>query len=238
LPCRTAKHPAARDTIWRNTIVTRSSKAAKTAFAVVVKQDATDILSPDYSRADMVKRLVDANAKERLTLLSALPIGEIAALGGINATIGASINEALAHKLALKHGRDWANLIKQLPSQLCDADKERAKDIKQSLEELRETIAANCGGDKDKARNVLHRVKEWGRGERKAKGANSNVKRDLHTHLKSWDVMPSLYRRIMNDEGANESDMTLADAVAAWFSSNGIKPQSVLECKGPADWNA
>lgn len=216
----------------------RSSKAAKAALVVVAKQGATDILSPDYNRADMVKRLVDANAKERLTLLSALPIGEIAALGGINATIGASINEALAHKLGLKHGRDWAHLIRQLPSELCDADKERRKDINKSLEELRETIAANCGGDKDKARNVLHRVKEWGRGERKAKGANSNAKRDLHTFLKSWEAMPSIYRRIMNDEGANENDMALADNIAAWFTANNIKPQAVLECKGPADWQA
>lgn len=218
-------------------MVTRSSKAAKAAFVVVAKQGATDILSPDYNRADMVKRLVDANAKERLTLLSALPIGEIAALGGINATIGASINEALAHKMALKHGNDWAHLIRQLPSQLCDADKERRKDINKALEELRETIAANCGGDKDKARNVLHRVKEWGRGERKAKGAHSNVKRDLPTHLKSWDVLPDLYRRIMKDEGADaDIDMPLADAIAAWFSANGIKPQAVIECTGQAQW--
>ena len=219
-------------------MVTRSSKPAKAASVVVANVVAIDVSSPEYNRADMVKRLVDANAKERLTLLSALPIGEIAALGGINATIGASINEALAHKLALKHGRDWANLIRQLPSELCDADKERRKDVNKSLEELRETIAANCGGDKDKARNVLHRVKEWGRGERKAKGANSNVKRDLPTHLKSWDVLPSLYRRIMNDEGANENDMSLADNIAAWFTANNIKPQAVLECKGPADWQA
>ena len=219
-------------------MVTRSSKAAKAAFVVVAKQGATDVLSPEYNRADMVKRLVDANAKERLTLLSALPIGEIAALGGINATIGASINEALAHKLALKHGNDWAKLIRQLPSELCDTDKERRKDINKSLEELRETIAANCGGDKDKARNVLHRVKEWGRGERKAKGAKANAKRDLLTFLKSWEAMPSIYRRIMNDEGANENDMALADNIAAWFTANNIKPQAVLECKGPADWNA
>lgn len=219
-------------------MVNRSSKSAKAAFVVVAKQGATDILSPEYNRDDMIARLVDANAKERLTLLSALPIGEIAAIGGIVASIGASINEALAHKLALKHGRDWAHLIRQLPSQLCDADKERAKDIKQSLEQLRETISANCGGDKDKARNVLHRVKEWGRGERKAKGANSNAKRDLHTFLKSWEAMPSIYRRIMNDEGANDSDMALADNIAAWFTANNIKPQAVLECKGPAEWQA
>ena len=50
-------------------MVTRSSKAAKAAFVVVAKQGATDVLSPEYNRADMVKRLVDANAKERLTLI-------------------------------------------------------------------------------------------------------------------------------------------------------------------------
>jgi len=91
-------------------------------------------------RADILKRLASANAKERILILSALPMGEVAAIGGKIAGIGSSVYEVLNIKLCEKHGADWAHIAKALPSALGDADKERRKAIIASLESIRETV--------------------------------------------------------------------------------------------------
>lgn len=215
-------------------MVTRSSKAAKAALVPAnVSQDATSL-----NRVDVIARLADANAKERVLLLSALPMGDVAAIGGRIAGIGASVNEVLNIKLCEKHGADWAHIAKALPSDLCDADKERRKAITQSLESIRETVKANAAGDAQKASETIRRVKEWGLGVRQSKSnPKANEKRGLQDFLLSWDAMPSTYRRIMKDEGANDTDMALSDAIAAYFTAHKINPRAVLECPGRSAWN-
>lgn len=212
----------------------RKTNAAATLVASVQS------VAVEYNRTDAIKRLSDANAKERVLILSALPMGEVAAIGGIVGTVAASVNEVLAMKMADKHGIDWVAIAKALPADLADADKTRRKQINETLESIRETIKANSGGDNDKARNILHRVKEWGAGKRTSKASNpkANTKRALQDYLLSWDVMPSTYRRIMRDEGANENDMALGDAIAAYFTANSIKPRAVLDCTGESAWKA
>jgi hypothetical protein len=201
---------------------------------------AANVPATEYNRTDAIKRLSDANAQQRVLILSALPMGEVAAIGGIVSTVAASVNEVLAMKMADKHGTDWVAIAKALPADLSDADKTRRKQINESLESIRETIKANSGGDNDKARNILHRVKEWGAGKRTNKASNpkANTKRALQDYLLAWDVMPSIYRRIMKDEGARDSDMALGDAIAAYFTANKINPRSVLDCSGEAAWKA
>jgi hypothetical protein len=224
----------------------RSTKAAKAvapkAVALVPANPATDATS--INRVDVISRLANANAKDRLLLLTALPIGEIAAIGGRVAGIGASVNEALHVKLCEKHGNDWASIAKALPRDLCDADKERRKAINQSLESIRETVKANAAGDAQKASDTLRRVKEWGEGKRQSKSRpNANKKAALDTWALSWDVFPSAYRRIMKDDmedmsvAKSEALLGVADAMAAYFSACTINPKSVLECSGKTAWN-
>lgn len=217
----------------------RKSAAAK--VALVPANPAMDAMSLD--RSALLERLDKANAEERLLLLTALPIGEIAAIGGRVAKIGASVNEALHVKLCEKHGNDWAQIYKTLPRDLCDADKERRKAIHQSLESIRETVKANAGGDAQKGSDTLKRVKEWGLGIRKSKSApNANKKKPIEQWALSWDVFPSAYRRLMNDNmedvtsARSEALLGVADAMAAYFSACGINPQSVIDCKGSSDW--
>ena len=215
-------------------MTTRSVKAAK--VALVPANPGTDKTSLD--RADFLARLGNANAKERVLLLSALPMGEVAAIGGRVAGIGASVNEVLNLKMQERHGRDWAQLLKAVRSDLCDADKERRKDVEASIEAIRETVKANSGGDDAKARDIVRKVKNWGLGIHQSKSApKANAKRGLQDFLLSWDVMPSIYRRIQNDEGANDADMELGQAIAAYFTAHKIQPRAVLECKGRSDWN-
>lgn len=211
----------------------RSTKAAKAALVPAnVSQDATSL-----NRVDVIARLANANAKERVLLLSALPMGDVAAIGGKIAGIGASVNEVLNIKLCEKHGSDWASIAKALPADLCDADKERRKAINASLEAIRETVKANAAGDAQKASETIRRVKEWGLGIRQSKSKpNVNKKRNLQDFLLSWDAMPSIYRRIMSDEETCEADMQLADAIAAYFTANKINPRAVLECSGRSAW--
>lgn len=218
----------------------RSVKAAKAvapkAVALVPANPAKDATS--LNRVDVIARLANANAKERVLLLSALPMGDVAAIGGKIAGIGASVNEVLNIKLCDKHGNDWASIAKALPADLCDADKERRKAINASLESIRETVKANAAGDAQKASETIRRVKEWGLGIRQSKSRPKvNEKRGLQDFLLSWDAMPSIYRRIMKDEEACEADMSLADAIAAYFTANKIQPRAVLECAGRSGWN-
>ena len=216
--------------------MTTRKTAAKAATLVAATSVA--IVQPEYNRSDMIKRLANADAKERVVLLSGLVMGEVAALGGIVGTIASSVNEVLAVKMAGKHGNDWVAIAKAMPADLCEADKTRRKAILASLEGIRETVKANSGGNADKARDVLRRVKEWGEGVRNNKASNpkGNTKRGLQDFLLGWDMMPSTYRRIMKDEEACEADMALADAIAAYFTANKINPRAVLDCSGKSAW--
>jgi len=218
-------------------------KVAAKAALVPVNSVRVDVLSPEYNRADMVKRLADADAKQRVLLLSALPMGEVAALGGIVAKIGASVNEVLAIRMAELHGADWAKIAKSLPGDLNDADKERRKQINASLESIRETIKSNSGGNADKAREIVRSVKEYGLGKRKSRGAGSTKKQRLDVWAAQWEQFPMAYRRIKNDDmdgvkpAVADALLGIADAYAAFFTALGIKPQAVIECKGDSDWN-
>ena len=219
--------------------MTTRKTAAKASAATVACIDNPDTLVA-YSRVNAIKSLSAANAAQRVLILSALPMGEVAAIGGIVSTVAASVNEVLAMKMADKHGTDWAQLAKALPADLSDADKTRRKQINESLEGIRETIKANSGGDNDKARNILHRVKEWGLGVRKNKASNpkANTKRALQDYLLSWEMLPSTFRRISKDEGAGDDEMALSDAIAAYFKAKKINPRSVLDCTGETAWKA
>lgn len=203
------------------------------ALVASVAKDETSI-----NRIDIITRLSAANAQERILILTALPMGEIASIGGKVAGIGASVNEALNIKLVERHGADWVAIAKALPSNLSDADKERRKAINASLESIRESIKANAGGDAAQAANTIRRIKEWGEGKRQSKSnPKANEKRGLQAFLLSWDVLPSIYRRIMKDEEACEADMVLADDIAAYFKAHKIAPTAVLDCSGRSAWN-
>jgi len=214
-----------------------TTRKNNTVNAALVVAQPVNVAAPEYSRADMIARLGNASAEQRITLLRSIPMGEVAAIGGRVAGISQSVNEVLAMKMAEKHGSDWAQLLKMVRADLCDTDKQRRKDIDASLESIRETIKSNAGGDVGKAADTLRRVKEWGAGIRKSKSEpNANKKRALLDHLVSWDVLPALYRRIMNDEEAGPKEMELGAAITAYFTSRSISPRAVLECKGQSEW--
>jgi hypothetical protein len=221
-------------------MTTRKAAAKASAATAVVPAVASIEISNVFDHAAIIKELADAeSAQARMAILSKRTLGEVAAVGGRVANMGESVNETLNIKLCEKHGNDWAKLAKAMPSELSEGDKTRKKAITASLESIRETIQANSGGDKAKARNILHRVKEWGMGIRNSKASNpkANAKRALQDFLLSWDVMPSIYRRIMKDEGATDRDMALGDAIATYFTDNKISPRSVLDCTGETAWN-
>jgi hypothetical protein len=221
-------------------MTTRKAAAKASAATAVVPAVASIEISNVFDHVAIVKELADAeSAQDRIAILSKRTLGEVAAVAGRVANMGESVNETLNIKLCEKHGTDWAKIAKALPADLSEGDKTRKKAITASLESIRETIQANSGGDKAKARNILHRVKEWGLGIRNSKASNpkANTKRALHQFMLSWDVLPSMYRRIMKDEGAMETDMKLADAIAAYFEAHQIKPRSVLDCTGAAAWH-
>jgi hypothetical protein len=69
------------------------------------------------------------------------------------------------------------------------------KAIHASLESIRETVQANSGGNKDKARDIIRRVKEWGDGKRtnKATNAKGNAKQALDVWALKWDNFTSSY---------------------------------------------
>jgi hypothetical protein len=206
---------------------------------------AANVPAVEYNRTDIVARLTEADAKQRVVILTALPMGEIAAIGGKVANIGASVNEALNVKLCEKHGNDWANVYATPTADLSDADKTRKKQIHESLEGLRSTIQANTGGDKAKARDILRRVKEWGLGVHQNKQSNpkGNTKQSLDVWAMSWDNFPTSYRRIHNDpmesmtKEQSDAMLVVHDAMAAYFKVCKVSPQSVLDCSGKSAWN-
>ena len=218
-------------------MTTRKVNAAAAIVAAVPSIEISNV----FDHAAIIKELSDADsAQERMAILSKRTLGEVAAVGGRVAGIGESVNETLNIKLCEKHGDDWAKLAKAIPSELSEGDKTRKKAITASLESIRETIQANSGGDKAKARNIIHRVKEWGMGIRVSKASNpkANTKRALQDYLLSWEMLPSTFRRISKDEGAGDDEMALSDAIAAYFKAKKISPRSVLDCTGEAAWKA
>ena len=197
-----------------------------------------------YSRADAITRLADANAKERVLILSALPMGEVAAIGGKVGNIAASVNEVLNIKMCDKHGIDWVKVYNTTTANLSEGDKTRKKAIHASLESIRETVQANSGGNKDKARDILRKVKDWGMGKHQNKQSNpkGNTKQPLDVWALKWENFPMSYRRIMND---NMESMTVeqsgamlvaADAMAEYFKVCKISPKAVLDCTGESAW--
>ena len=184
------------------------------------------------------------DAQERMLVLSKRTLGEVAAVAGRVANMGESINETLNLKLVERHGADWVKVFNTTTAKLAEADKTRKKAITASLESIRETIQANTGGNKDKARNILHRVKEWGAGKRTNKASNpkGNAKQPLDVWALKWENFPMSYRRIMNDNmesmtpEQSEAMLVAADAMAAYFKVCKITPQSVLDCTGESAW--
>ena len=184
------------------------------------------------------------DAQERMLVLSKRTLGEVAAVAGRVANMGESVNETLNLKLVERHGADWVKVYNTTTAKLAEGDKTRKKAITASLESIRETIQANTGGNKDKARNILHRVKEWGAGKRTNKASNpkGNAKQPLDVWALKWENFPTSYRRIMNDNmesmTVEQSDamMNVADAMAAYFKVCGIAEQSVRDCSGDTAW--
>jgi len=217
-----------------------NTRKASAAIAIASVQPTVE-----FDRADTIARLSKADAKQRVVILTALPMGEIAAIGGKIANIGASVNEALNVKLCEKHGKDWAKVYATATTDLSDADKTRKKQIHESLEGLRATIQANTGGNKDKARDILRRVKEWGLGLHSSKQSNpkGNAKQSLDVWALSWDNFPTAYRRIHNDPmetmtvEQTGAMLVVMDAMAAYFKVCNISTQAVLDCSGKKAWN-
>jgi hypothetical protein len=220
--------------------------AAPAAIATALVAVPSIEISNTFDHVAIVKELADAeSAQERIAILSKRTLGEVAAVAGRVANMGESVNETLNLKLCEKHGKDWAKIAKASPAELSEGDKTRKKAITASLESIRETIQANSGGDKAKARNILHRVKEWGMGIRTSKASNpkGNAKQPLDVWALKWDNFPTSFRRIHNDamEGMTkeQSDAILDvhDAIAAYFKVCKISPQEVLNCTGETAWN-
>jgi len=159
--------------------------------------------------------------------------------------MGESVNETLNIKMIERHGEDWTLVSRTLPANLSDADKTRRKEIHASLEAIRETIQANSGGNKNKARDNIRRGKAWGDGKRNNKASNpkGNAKQPLDVWALKWENFPTSYRRIMNDDmerlttEQSEAMLGVADALAAYFKACNISPQAVLDCTGDSAWN-
>ena len=224
--------------------MTKVNTAAKASAATVPAVASIEICAK-FDHAAIITELGNAkDAQERLLILSKRTLGEVAAVGGRVAGMGESVNETLNLKLVERHGKDWVKVYNTTTAKLSEGDKTLKKAITASLESIRETIQANNGGDKAKARNIIHRVKEWGAGIRTNKASNpkGNAKQPLGVWALKWDNFPMSYRRIMDD---NMEDMTpakqeamlkVADAMAAYFKVCEITAQSVLDCTGDTAW--
>jgi hypothetical protein len=219
--------------------------SAATPVASVQPIVASIEISNVFDHASIITELNAAkDAQGRMLVLSKRTLGEVAAVAGRVANMGESVNETLNLKLVERHGKDWVKVYNTTTAKLSEGDKTLKKAIHASLEGIRETIQANTGGNKDKARNILHRVKEWGAGKRNNKASNpkANAKKDLGTWAMSWDNFPMSYRRIMNDNmesltpAKQEAMMVVADAMGAYFKACGMTPQSVLDCTGESAW--
>ena len=224
--------------------MTKVTTAAK-ASAATVPAVASIEISNVFDHSAILKELADAeSAQDRMAILSKRTLGEVAAVAGRVANIGESVNETLNLKLVERHGADWVNVFNTTTAKLSEGDKTRKKAITASLESIRETIQANSGGDKAKARNILHRVKEWGAGKRTNKASNpkANAKQPLDVWALKWENFPMSYRRIMNDNMENMTPeqagamLCAADAMAEYFKVCKISPKAVLDCTGESAW--
>lgn len=221
------------------------TKVKSVIAATVVPAVASIEICNTFNHAAIITELGNAeSAQERMAILSKRTLGEVAAVAGRVANMGESVNETLNLKLVERHGADWVAITKAIPKDLSEADKTRRKEITASLESIRETIQANTGGNKDKARNILHRVKEWGAGKRTNKASNpkGNAKQPLDVWALKWDNLPTSYRRIMNDDMESMTVeqtgaiMVVADAIAAYFKVCKISAKAVLDCTGESAW--
>ena len=220
-------------------------KAAAKASVATANAVASIEICNVFDHAAIIKELADAeSAQERMAILSKRTLGEIAAVGGRVGGMGESVNEALNLKMVERHGADWAKVYATVTANLSDADKTRKKQIHACLEGIRETVQANNGGNKDKARDILRRVKEWGLGIRQNKASNpkGNAKQPLDVWALKWENFPMSYRRIMNDpmesmtQEQSDAMLVVADAMAAYFKVCGITSQSVIDCTGDTAW--
>lgn len=191
-----------------------------------------------YDRSKYIARLAIADAAERALLLSALPVGEIAAIVGTGARIGTSANEALATKMTERHGAGWPALANAKLADLTDQEKAGRKAIDADLNNIRDTIKSAGGQTPEasaKARDVIRRVKEWSLGTRKSKSEpKANAKQATDDWLLSWPVLPSMYRRISNDENCSDAADALRDAICAYLGTN--MARHILSVSGPSDY--
>jgi len=222
-----------------------TTRKVNAAPAAIVPAVASIEICNTFDHAAILKELADANsAQERMLILSKRTLGEVAAVGGRVAGMGESVNEALNLKMVERHGADWTKVFNTTTALLSDADKTRKKAINASLENIRETVQANSGGNKDKARDILRRVKEWGEGKRTNKASNpkGNAKQPLDIWALKWENFPMSYRRIMNDNMEDmapakaDAMLAVADAMAAYFKACGTSAKAVLDCSGEKGW--
>jgi hypothetical protein len=220
-------------------------KAAAPAASVAALAVASPEITMVFDHAAIITELNGTtSAQERMLVLSKYTMGEVAAVGGRLASMVESVYETLNLKMVERHGADWTKIHRASPSELPDADKTRRKAINACLESIRETVKANSGGNNDKARDVLRRVKEWGDGTRtnKASKPKANAKDDIETWAAKWDNFPTMIRRIMNDDmdgvSPERSDAlgAVADAMLYYFKLRNISERAVRDCSGKAEW--
>lgn len=221
----------------------KSSNAAKAAFVatsvvVDVKAEAEREFR-ELPRSVQLERLGNANQADRMVMLGWLGIGQLASLAGDIVRIGSSIYEAIHLKLCSTHGNDWYQVYSTPARDLCDADKERKKRVVADLDTVRDGIKAGNGGDALKAADAMRKVRDWGSGKHKSKSApNANKKQGTRKWLMTWDVLPTLYRRLMSAEDiANDGhEMELADAIAAYLGSRKVNEAWLRELKGKSEY--
>lgn len=218
----------------------KTNTAAKAALATApaTKADAITLFQ-NMDRPNQLATLSVADAATRMQLLSCLGIGQIASLIGDAVRIGSSAYEAIHLKLCATHGRDWYQVFSTPARDLCDADKERKKAITSDLDTVRDGIKAGNGGDALKAADAMRKIRDWGAGKHKSKSEpGANKKGATRKWLMTWDVLPSLYRRLMSAEDIDNDggELELADAIAAYFKVRNVKESWVRELKGKSEY--
>lgn len=218
----------------------KTSTAAKAAFvSVPATQDDVVTKFRNMDRPNQLATLSAANAEQRIALLGCLGIGQIASLIGDAVRIGSSAYEAIHLKLCGTHGNDWHAIYNTPARDLCDADKERKRAITTDLDTVRDGIKAGNGGDALKAADAMRKIRDWGAGKHKSKSTpNANKKAETRKWLMTWDVLPSLYRRLMSAEDITNDggEMELADAIAAYFTSRKVNESWLRELKGKSEY--
>ncbi len=213
------------------------SKAAFVATSTAVAVVDPAIAFRELSRHEQIARIAEANAADRKTLLSYLGIGQLASIAGHAALIGSSVYEAIHLKLCKAFGRDWHRLYTTPARDLSDAEKASKKELVKAVEDIREGVKTAAGNDAQKGSDAIRAIKDWGSGKRQSKSnPKANEKRDTRTWLATWDVLPSMYRRLMEAEDIGEPEQELADAIAAYFATRGINEAHIRELKGKSEY--